>query len=186
MRKMLAIATLLVSQLSIFSWSAHAREPMDLGSPCSGIEGVFAYSGEPLADSGNYALGLPPNIGLLLYPKREIAFAPDIHRYRVLIDNGWPVLELHGRRGPIGKLDMLAEGDTAYCLDDELTIVRQHRERTGSVYNYSRHEHRLRRGVTGELLVETVVTGKYRTKMMSWDRQPERYAARFTNTTALR
>lgn len=156
-----------------------ASEARDLGSPCLGLNGTYTFEGESLPSSREHVLGMRPNIGLLIYPHNQIAFDERISKYKVVIQQGRPILELHGPKGPLGRLDMLAEGDFAYCLDNELTIERQRRAVAGSVYNYSRHRHRIRKSAGGDLLVETDVTGKFRTWLTSWERKPEHYAARF-------
>jgi hypothetical protein len=178
MRNRLAAIAVLVLASTAAAASAEVR---DLGSPCLGLNGTYTFVGESMSPSKEHYLGMRPNIGLLIYPHHQIAFDERISKYKVVIQQGRPILELHGKEGPIGRLDMLSEGDFAYCLDDELTIERQRRSMAGSVYNYSRHRHRLRKSPAGDLVVETDVTGKFRTWLSTWERTPEHYAARFAH-----
>lgn len=153
----------------------------DLGGTCKAIEGKYQFRGETVPGSREQVVATDPTIALVLYPRSDLAYDRRIDWYRVVIDGGRPMLELHGRNGPIGRLPMAGVRDFAYCLDDELTIEQQRRSVAGSVYEYSRHRHRLRRSLAGDLLVETDIRGKFRSLLGTWKREPQHYTARFAS-----
>lgn len=153
----------------------------DLGD-CRGLEGEYAYTGVPTADDGARGLGPEPNIVLILHPDAELGYDTRIQRYRIVLDGERFMLELYTAQGPLSRLAMASEAAEVGCRDGVLTIDRPHQTRAGSVYEYARHQHRLRRDGQGGLAVETDISGNYRTWLMTWPRPHEHHGVRFAQS----
>jgi hypothetical protein len=146
---------------------------------CGQLQGDYRFTGTGTLAGQTERLGLEPNIALVLYPESELVYDTRISRYRVVQDEDRYYLELHTPKGTLGRLAMAGDKDFAYCLDGVLTIERQRMTRAGSVYEYSRSRHRLRKDALGGLEIETDITGKYRTRLMTWERPSEHRGVRF-------
>lgn len=160
--------------LALAAATAQAAAPA-----CSQLEGDFAFTGRSDEGITAYAPGQQPNIAAILFPDSDLVHDRRIDRYRIVFDQERVLLELHDRSGPFWRLDLAAGGGFNYCMDGALVIEQQRRNVAGSVYEYSRHRHVLRRDARGDLLVDTEITGKYRTWLMAWERAREHQAARF-------
>jgi len=146
---------------------------------CRGLEGEYAYTGVATADSVARGLAPEPNIVLILHSDAELAYDGRIERYRIVLDGERFMLELYTAQGPLARLAMASETAEVDCRDGVLTIARPRQTRAGSVYEYSRHQHRLHRDGQGGLAVETEISGSYHTWLMTWPRPHERHGVRF-------
>lgn len=169
-----AFATLLTAFCCV-AWSPAMAEEGE----CRGLEGLYEFTGQLQPRSLPFALGIPPNIGLILFPGSSLAYDDRFDRYRVANANGRFQLELLTSHGARKSVSMVDEKDFFYCMNDELTIERQQRSLAGQVLEYSRYRHKLRRLDSGDLEVETEITGRFRTWLLAWDKPPEMYAVRF-------
>lgn len=146
---------------------------------CAHLEGEYQFNGTGTRAGQTERLGLEPNIALVLYPESELAYDTRIRRYRLVQDQERYFLELYTAKGALGRIAVAGDKDFAYCLDGILTIERQRMARAGSVYEYSRARHRFSKDAHGGLEVETDITGKYRTRLMTWERPSEHRGVHF-------
>jgi hypothetical protein len=156
-------------------------QPALAENSCSRIEGDYAFTGQ--VAYGSFPLGSAPNIAAILFPDSEFVHDREIDRYAIDFDAGSVYIEFATPAGPVIRLDLAASQSFSHCTGDALVIEQQRQAIAGSVYEYSRHRHTLRRDADQGLQVETDITGKYQNRLMAWPRERERRSARFDKLT---
>lgn len=151
---------------------------------CRHLAGDYDYTGRPASGSAGYAFGREPNIAMILFPDNELANDTRVDHYRITFGQGHIYVELRGRAGLLWRLNLANTEDFSYCQDGVLVVERQRQNLAGSVQGYSRYRHTLRQDARGDLLVQTDISGKYRTWLFAWERPPEHQEARFVRRPA--